>query len=235
MISIRKQRLMKCLGYTFVDINLLDLALTHRSCGARNNERLEFLGDSILNFTMAEALFKKFPLAREGDLSRLRAQLVKGETLAEVAREFELGEQLNLGEGEMKSGGCRRDSILADTVEAIIGAIYTEAGMDVCQHHLLHWYDSRLENISLNETPKDSKTLLQEYLQSRKAPVPEYKIVSTSGESHAQNFTVECRVKVLSKPTVATATNRKLAEKEAAAEALAILLAKSDKKSDKKV
>lgn len=229
MISIKRQRLIKRLGYTFSDNSLLDLALTHRSCGAHNNERLEFLGDSILNFTMGEALFHKFPSAREGDLSRLRAQLVKGETLAEVAREFELGEQLNLGEGEMKSGGFRRDSILADAVEAIIGAIYTEAGMDICQQHLLNWYAQRLESITLTETKKDTKTQLQEFLQSRRAPVPEYKIVSTSGESHAQQFTVECRVSLLSKPTLATASNRKLAEKEAAAEALDLLLAKSKK------
>lgn len=223
MISIKRQRLIKRLGYTFTDNSLLDLALTHRSCGAHNNERLEFLGDSILNFTMGEALFHKFPKAREGDLSRLRAQLVKGETLAEVAREFNLGEQLNLGEGEMKSGGFRRDSILADAVEAIIGAIYTEAGMDVCQEHLLSWYAQRLEKITLTETQKDTKTQLQEFLQSRRAPVPEYKIVSTSGESHAQQFTVECRVSLLPTPTLATASNRKLAEKEAAAEALELL------------
>lgn len=229
MISLKRQRLSKRLGYTFEDNSLLDLALTHRSCGARNNERLEFLGDSILNFTMGEALYNKFPEAREGDLSRLRAQLVKGETLAEVAREFELGEQLNLGEGEMKSGGFRRDSILADAVEAIIGAIYTEAGMDICQQHLLNWYAKRLDSITLTETKKDTKTQLQEFLQSRRAPVPEYKIVSTSGESHAQQFTVECRVSLLSKPTSATASNRKLAEKQAAAEALELLQAKSKK------
>tara|TARA_B100000809_G_scaffold66641_1_gene63447 strand:- start:3596 stop:4297 length:702 start_codon:yes stop_codon:yes gene_type:complete len=229
MMSLKRQRLIKRLGYTFTDESLLDLALTHRSCGARNNERLEFLGDSILNFTMGEALFNKFPAAREGDLSRLRAQLVKGETLAEVAREFELGEQLNLGEGEIKSGGFRRDSILADTVEAIIGAIYLEAGMDVCQRHLLDWYAKRVRNISLDETRKDSKTQLQEYLQSCRAPVPEYKIIATSGESHAQQFTVECRVKLLPKPTVATASNRKLAEKESAAEALNLLQAQAVK------
>jgi len=225
MISIRRQRLVQRLGYKFADESLLELALTHRSCGVKNNERLEFLGDSILNFIMAEALYKKFPEAREGELSRLRAQLVKGDTLAEVAREFELGEQLNLGEGEMKSGGFRRASILADTVEALIGAIYTEAGMAVCQQHLLDWYAGRLKSISLDETQKDSKTLLQEYLQSRRSQVPDYKIIATSGESHEQQFTIECRVKLLAKPTTATASNRKQAEKVAAAEALSLLLA----------
>jgi len=224
-MTIRRQRLIQRLGYKFADKSLLELALTHRSCGVKNNERLEFLGDSILNFIMADALFKKFPEAKEGELSRLRAQLVKGDTLAEVAREFELGEQLNLGEGEMKSGGFRRASILADTVEAIIGAIYTEAGMAVCQQHLLDWYAQRLKNLSLNETQKDSKTLLQEYLQSRRSQIPDYKIIATSGESHEQQFTVECRVKLLAKSTTATASNRKQAEKVAAAEALSLLLA----------
>ncbi|TQV84052.1 ribonuclease III [Exilibacterium tricleocarpae] len=220
MTNLALQRLIKRIGHTFVDTDLLVLALTHRSCGSSNNERLEFLGDSILNFTIAETLFRRFPTAREGQLSRLRSQLVKGETLAEIARELVLGDSLILGEGELKSGGHRRDSILADTVEAIIGAIYLDAGMDACQKHLLAWYQSRLQELSLDTNPKDPKTQLQEYLQAQKAPLPKYSVVAVSGEAHAQAFTVECRVTLLQQPTVARAGSRRAAEKQAALSAL---------------
>lgn len=136
--------LAKKLGYQFKDESMIELALTHRSHGKRNNERLEFLGDSILNFVIAEALYRRFPEAKEGQLSRLRAQLVKGETLAELAREMKLGDYLRLGSGELKSGGYRRDSILADSVEAIIGAIYLDSDMECCRPYILSWYQSRL-------------------------------------------------------------------------------------------
>jgi ribonuclease-3 len=217
--KITLQRLLSRLGYEFADQSLLILALTHRSCGAKNNERLEFLGDSILNFVIGEALFEKFPQAKEGQLSRLRSQLVKGETLAEVAREFDLGGSLILGEGEMKSGGHRRDSILADAVEAIIGAIHLDSGFDAARERVLNWFGQRLQDIQL-ELKKDPKTELQELLQGRKKALPQYQVIETHGEAHSQEFTVECRIELLAEPVSARASNRRTAEKMAAAAAL---------------
>ncbi|MEN0038666.1 MAG: ribonuclease III [Cellvibrio sp.] len=223
MLTLKYQRLEQRLGYHFEDQRQLQLALTHRSHGAINNERLEFLGDSILNFIVGEALFKRFPEAREGQLSRLRSQMVKGDTLAELAREFELGECLVLGEGEMKSGGNRRDSILADSVEAIIGAIYLASGLDVCRERVLVWFAPRLNELGLDTSAKDSKSRLQEYLQAQRQPLPEYVVAEVGGEGHAQVFTIECRVVLAKKPTVATASSRREAEKQAAALMLAHL------------
>lgn len=222
--SITRQRLLHRIGYEFKDESLFDLALTHRSCGARNNERLEFLGDSILNFVVGESLFERFPEAKEGQLSRLRAQMVKGETLAEIAREFDLGPCLNLGEGEMKSGGFRRDSILADAVEAIIGAIHLDKGMACARERVLVWYKSRLDALQLETTRKDPKTELQEFLQAKKSALPEYRVIEVGGEAHAQKFTVECHSVLLKTPTVATASSRRGAEKMAAEAALKQLL-----------
>jgi ribonuclease-3 len=218
--GIKKQRLEERLGYQFQDQEQFQLALTHRSFGARNNERLEFLGDSILNFIVGEALYRRFPDAREGQLSRLRSQMVKGDTLAELAREFQLGDCLVLGEGEMKSGGHRRDSILADTVEALIGTIYLESGFEICRERVVSWYQSRLDGLSLDSHSKDAKTRLQEYMQSRRQPLPEYQVVEVEGEAHAHMFTIECHVSLLKKPTRARASNRREAEKQAAADAL---------------
>lgn len=223
MLSIKYQRLQQRLGYEFKQHKLLELALTHRSFGAHNNERLEFLGDSILNLIIGEALFHRFPEAREGQLSRLRAQLVKGETLAEIAREYELGECLILGEGEMKSGGHKRDSILADCVEALIGAIFTETHLDTCRTHVLTWYQSRLDALTLGATDKDPKSRLQEYLQAQHKPLPEYEVVETLGEAHSHVFTIECRVAVLKQTVRAQASNRREAEKLAAIEVLRLL------------
>lgn len=220
MLTLKSQRLEQRLGYHFEDQRQLQLALTHRSHGATNNERLEFLGDSILNFVVGEELFKRFPEVREGQLSRLRSQMVKGETLAELAREFELGDCLVLGEGEMKSGGHNRDSILADSVEAIIGAIYLASGLDVCRERVLSWFASRLNQLGLNTSAKDSKSRLQEYMQAQRQPLPEYLVVDVSGEGHAQMFTIECRVALSKKSTRATASNRREAEKQAAAQML---------------
>lgn len=222
--SINRQRLLQRLGYEFSDETLFDLALTHRSCGAINNERLEFLGDSILNFVVGEWLFFRFPEAKEGQLSRLRAQMVKGETLAEIAREFDIGPCLNLGEGELKSGGFRRDSILADVVEALIGAIHLDAGMKVAKERILTWYKTRLEALQLESNRKDPKTELQEYLQSKKEALPEYAVVDVGGEAHAQTFTVRCTCARLGTPTQATASSRRGAEKLAAEAALKIIL-----------
>lgn len=223
MSSIQKERLLQRLGCQFNDESLFTLALTHRSCGASNNERLEFLGDSILGFVIGEALFHKFPEAREGQLSRLRSQLVKGETLAEIAREFDLGPSLNLGEGELKSGGHRRASILADAVEAIIGAYYIDQGMDPTRQLVLRWYAARLEGLELEDNPKDPKTQLQEFLQAHKAPLPDYEVIDIQGDAHAQEFTVACRITLLAEPTTACASSRRAAEKLAAAAALKLL------------
>ncbi len=225
MNDITKKRLLSRLGCNFNDAALFELALTHRSCGALNNERLEFLGDSILGFVIGETLYQKFPDAKEGQLSRLRSQLVKGETLAEIAREFELGDCLNLGEGEMKSGGFRRASILADAVEAIIGAIYLDRGMEAARERILHWYQTRLQSLVLADNPKDPKTELQEFLQARKAPLPEYDVVDIAGDAHAQQFTVACSTTLLKQPTQAKASSRRAAEKLAAAAALKALQA----------
>ncbi|MDI5892281.1 ribonuclease III [Halomonas rhizosphaerae] len=211
------------IGHTFADPGLLELAMTHRSYGGQNNERLEFLGDSIVNFIIAEALFQRFPQAREGQLSRLRARLVKGQTLAELAREMAFGECLRLGSGEMKSGGHRRESILADAVEAVLGAIYLDAGMEVARARVLSWYAERLEAISLDDTQKDPKTRLQEFLQSRQVPLPRYEVTSVEGEAHAQTFTVECHVEMLEKHTLGVGSSRRHAEQQAAAQALSRL------------
>lgn len=197
--------------------------MTHRSYGGMNNERLEFLGDSIVNFVIAEALFQQFPEAREGQLSRLRARLVKGQTLAELAREMQAGECLRLGSGEMKSGGHRRDSILADTVEAVIGAIYLDAGMEAVRERVLDWFAGRLEAISLKDTQKDPKTRLQEFLQSRQEALPHYEVVSVEGEAHEQTFTVVCQVALLDELPQGVGSSRRHAEQQAAELALASL------------
>ncbi|WP_108446896.1 ribonuclease III [Halomonas denitrificans] len=211
------------IGHAFADSGLLELAMTHRSYGGQNNERLEFLGDSIVNFVIAEALFRRFPQAREGQLSRLRARLVKGKTLAELAREMAFGECLRLGSGEMKSGGHRRDSILADAVEAVLGAIYLDAGMETARTRVLSWYAERLEAISLEDTQKDPKTRLQEFLQSRQVALPRYEVTSVEGEAHAQTFTVECHVEVLDEHTRGVGSSRRHAEQQAAEQALSQL------------
>jgi ribonuclease III len=208
--------LYRAIAYQFNDSELLSTALTHRSFGAKNNERFEFLGDSILNFAIAETLFLKFPNAPEGDLSRLRAALVKGETLAELAGEMNLGAYLRLGEGELKSGGSQRPSILADAVEAIIGAIYLDASIDIAKNTVLTWYAERLQNITLVNSEKDPKTSLQEWLQARKRPLPQYDVIAVEGESHNQQFTVKCEINSKIPPTLGTANSRKMAEKEAA-------------------
>ncbi|MYL24506.1 ribonuclease III [Vreelandella massiliensis] len=220
------------IGHEFNDISLLELAMTHRSYGGRNNERLEFLGDSIVNFVIAEALFERFPQAREGQLSRLRARLVKGQTLAELAREMAFGECLRLGSGEMKSGGHRRESILADAVEAVIGAIYLDAGMDAVRERVMTWYAQRLANISLQDTQKDPKTRLQEFLQSRQAALPRYEVVTVKGEAHAQTFTVECHIELLDEHTTGKGPSRRHAEQQAAAEALNHLEPSSDESGE---
>lgn len=216
-------RLSRALGYEFKDTQLLELALTHRSLGKRNNERLEFLGDSILNFIIAEALYAQFPDAKEGQLSRLRAVMVKGVTLAEIAREMKLGDYLKLGSGELKSGGFNRSSILADAVEALIGAIYLDSGLEVCRERVLCWYESRLQQLSLTKTQKDAKTRLQEFLQSRREELPQYELVKSEGDDHDQTFYVECSIPSLVEVVKGQGSNRRAAEQKAAAAALKAL------------
>lgn len=210
------------LGYQFNDSELAVLALTHRSCGGRNNERLEFFGDSIVNFVIAEELYQRFPQANEGLLSRLRARMVRGVTLAEIAREFELGNFLCLGSGELKSGGYRRESILTDAVEALIGAIYLDGGMDICRTRILSWFASRLEKLSEGgQQNKDPKTRLQEFLQSRQQALPYYELVRIDGRAHDQTFTVHCMRGV--EVTVGVGDNRRAAEQQSARQALIVL------------
>ncbi|WP_193074024.1 ribonuclease III [Pseudomonas sp. FME51] len=222
-MSNKLDRLERRIGYSFKDQDLLVLALTHRSLGGRNNERLEFLGDSILNFVAAEALFERFPQAREGQLSRLRARLVKGVTLAELAKGFELGDYLRLGSGELKSGGFRRESILADTTEAIIGAIYLDSGMEAARERILLWLTGHIELLTLVDNNKDPKTRLQEYLQGQHCDLPEYEVIDVSGEAHCRVFRVECRVVPMTGHTFGVGNSRRLAEQEAAQKALIAL------------
>jgi ribonuclease-3 len=216
-------RLERQLGYTFKDSELMLLALTHRSFAGRNNERLEFLGDAILNFVAGEALFERFPQAREGQLSRLRARLVKGETLALLARGFDLGEYLRLGSGELKSGGFRRESILADALEALIGAIYLDAGMQAARERVLAWLTTELDSLTLVDTNKDPKTRLQEFLQSRACELPRYEVVDIQGEPHCRSFFVECQISLLNEKTRGQGASRRIAEQVAAAAALIAL------------
>ncbi len=209
--------LTKKIGYQFKDENLLIAALSHRSATGRSNERLEFLGDSVLNFIIASKLFDNCPKAQEGELSRLRANLVKGETLAALAQEFELGHYLRLGLGELKSGGAWRQSILADALEAIIGAIYLDGGFAVCQSLVLNWYESRLLEITQQKVQaKDAKTMLQEYLQARRLPLPTYTVVGLQGAMHEQIFTVSCQVTNVPLIASGTGTSRRRAEQQAA-------------------
>ncbi len=216
-------KLSQRIGYVFKDETLIQLALTHRSKGNTNNERIEFLGDSIVNFTIAEALYLKFPKADEGKLSRLRADMVRGTTLAEIARDFELGEFLLLGSGELKSGGYNRESILADVVEAIIGAIYLDSGMDAVQERILSWYKTRLDNLSEDKVVKDAKTRLQEHLQKNQNRLPKYDVIEISGQAHDQKFKVSCRVEKLPEVTVGIGSSRRFAEQSAAEKALKAL------------
>jgi ribonuclease III len=205
------EKLIPVIKYDFKDINLLELAMTHKSKGKRNNERLEFIGDSVLNMTVAIDLFTRFEKASEGQMSRLRAQLVNRETLADIAREFKLGDFLRLGSGELKSGGYRRDSILSDSVEAIIGAIVLDSDIHTAQGKVLDWYQSRLNKVNLDKPMKDAKTLLQEYLQGKAQALPVYDVVKITGDPHDQEFTVETTV--TGADTVsAKAPSRKIAE-----------------------
>lgn len=213
------------LGIRFRDISLLQRALTHRSADGQNNERLEFLGDSVLGFVIAERLYEAFPGADEGVLSRLRATLVNQSALASIARTHELGDYLILGSGELKSGGRRRDSILSDALEAIMGAILKDQGIDACRTWINRIFDEAVARLSLEDWKKDPKTCLQEILQSRGADLPSYSLLATDGQPHSQHFRVDCRIALLPGATEGEGSSRKRAEQDAAGRMLRRLAA----------
>ncbi len=215
-------RLSQALTYRFKQEDYLTTALTHRSAGTSNNERLEFLGDALLSCIMAEELFKRFPEAREGELTRFRANLVKRDTLVKIAQRLDLGQYLRLGGGELKTGGEQRASILADAVEAIIGAVFLDSSMVACQTVVLHLWQDVLNDLSPRKI-KDPKTRLQEYLQAKQQPLPTYRVLSIGGTPHAQEFEVECLVPGLAQSTNGNAESRRRAEQSAAAKALRVL------------
>ena len=206
----------KGLGYQFNNPALLAQALTHRSFSGINNERLEFLGDSVLNFIVAHQLFLRFPKLAEGDLSRLRAQLVKESSLAEIAFALSLGDELKLGEGELKSAGWRRPSILADALEAIIGAVYSDGGFVHTETLVLKLYAEKLDNIDPKIIDKDAKSQLQEYLQGKKIDLPDYNVLAIEGEAHAQTFRMQCVINKLNITSVGEGSSRRIAEQQAA-------------------
>lgn len=216
--------LMRKMDYEFDDLNLLELALTHRSKGSMNYERLEFLGDSILGFVIAEWLYKAYPKLAEGKLSRMRSSLVRREALADVARELTLGDYLILGEGELKSGGFNRSSILSDTVESLIGAIYLDSSFSSAESFIKSKFQKMMNSLSVESNYKDAKSQLQEHLQKIGTNLPEYEIIETNGQQHEQEFTVECRLPNRKESAVATAKSRRLAEQKSASAVLEQLL-----------
>ena len=213
------------LGYQFKNTALLAQALTHRSFAANNNERLEFLGDGALNFIIANQLYKRFTKLPEGDLSRLRAQLVKESTLCEIAISLNIGESLKLGEGEMKSAGWKRPSILADAIEAIVGAVYIDGGHLAAETLVLQLFNERISQIDPKIIDKDAKSQLQEYLQAKKIALPDYNVVLIEGEAHAQTFKIACVIEKLNINVAGEGTSRRNAEQQAAQLALEKILA----------
>ncbi len=209
------------LGHAFRQPELLARALTHRSHGATHNERLEFVGDAVLNCVVAAALFERFPTIPEGELTRVRASLVNRDTLARLARGLGLGCEISLGEGEVRSGGGERPSILADALEAIFGAVFVDAGFAAARAAIERVYAGEFIGLDPAALGKDPKTRLQEWLQARRLAVPEYAVTEISGEAHAQTFTIECRVPALAIVATGTGTNRRAAEQDAAAQAFA--------------
>ncbi len=216
--------LRKKLGLEFARTELFVMALTHRSMGAKNNERLEYLGDSILGFVIAESLYEKFPNASEGELSRLRASLVNQTSLASLARELNLGDYLILGSGELKSGGFRRDSILSDAMEAIMGALLKDQGVEVCKNWILKLFAEKLSQLDLKKSQKDPKTQLQELMQARKIELPDYQLTSMTGAAHAQTFKVKCVIDLETEQiSTGSGESRKKAEQDAAAKMLEMI------------
>lgn len=209
------------IGHAFGDPELLRRALTHRSFGSRNNERLEFLGDALVNLIVAEALFERFPRADEGELTRARAALVREGSLADIARTLALGDRLELGPGELKSGGFRRDSILADALEAVVAAIYLDAGFEACRRTVLGWFEAQLVSLPSGGTAKDAKTRLQEWLQARQLPLPEYRLVAAEGDDHEKTFHVACALESPATEQTGLGSSRRQAEQAAALAVLA--------------
>lgn len=204
------------LGHAFRRPELLNQALTHRSSGTPHNERLEFIGDAVLDCAIAAVLYRRFPEIPEGDLSRVRASLVNGETLAGLARTLDVGAAVRLGEGEQRSGGAARPSILADALEAVFGAVFLDAGFDAAAAVIERIYAPLLAGLDPAALSKDPKTRLQEWLQARRIAVPEYAVTDVAGDAHAQTFTVECRIPALSVVAVGGGTSRRAAEQAAA-------------------
>lgn len=219
-MSANPRRLARTLGYEPSRLELLEQALTHRSAGSVNNERLEFLGDALIGFVIAEALWTRFPGADEGSLSRMRASLVKRESLCRLARGLQLGDYLRLGAGELRTGGHARDSILADALEAVLGAVYLDVGFDAAREVVLKLFAPRLTQTDSERVGKDPKTRLQELLQSRKRPLPEYLVVSVDGDQHDQTFTVSCVLQDDSLSSHGVGTSRRRAEQAAAEQML---------------
>ena len=211
-----RERLQQQIGYRFSRPELLLRALTHRSLSALHNERLEFLGDGILNCVVAAELFERFDELSEGDLSRLRAQLVREETLHQLAQTLGIGDYLQLGEGELRSGGFARPSILADAFEALIGAVFVDGGFSAARETIRRLYEPLLASMDPTAPGKDPKTLLQELLQARKIALPQYSVLATHGAAHSQNFEVECLIPQLSVRTKGSGSSRRNAEQEAA-------------------
>lgn len=208
------------LGHVFSDVSLLRTALTHRSFGTPNNERLEFLGDGILDCVIAASLYNRFPDLPEGDLSRLRANLVRQESLHQLAQELRIGDFLRLGEGELRSGGAQRPSILADALEAVFGAIYLDAGFSAAQSVIEKLYTPLLDQLKPGQFQKDAKTRLQEWLQARKKSLPRYQLLETTGAAHDQRFEVACNIDSPVLRTVGYGPSRRIAEQVAAEQAL---------------
>ena len=217
------------LDYTFRQPDLLRQALTHRSFGTPHNERMEFVGDAVLNCVVGATLYERFPALPEGDLSRVRAGLVNGDTLARVARQLGIGPEILLGDGELKNGGAERSSILADALEALFGAVYLDGGFDAARNVIVTCYADVLRDVDPGALGKDPKTSLQEWLQARRWPVPEYVVTATSGEPHEQRFTVECRIPRLTIVASGEGSSRRAAEQAAAEVASALVLAADGK------
>lgn len=222
-MAVSLTRLQDAINYQFKDLALLEQALTHRSHNSKHNERLEFLGDSVLNFVVAALLYNQFDRIDEGDLSRLRANLVKQATLAEIAQKLNLSSYLRLGEGELKSGGFNRPSILSDALEAVIGAVYLDSGFDAAFNVVSHQYQPILLTIDPKTLGKDPKTLLQEMLQGRRLDLPVYLVVATHGAAHNQLFDIECRIDKLDIVVHASGSSRRSAEQAAALQAISLV------------
>jgi len=216
------EKLCKKIDYQFVNIDFLELALTHRSASSQHNERIEFLGDGVLNFVVAEALYHKFPKATEGELSRYRATLVKKDTLAEIAKSLDLGDYIRLGSGELKSGGYRRASILADGLEAIIAAVLLDTGYESVKKLILNLFQDKIDIVD-EQNLKDPKSRLQEYLQSRRQDLPNYTVLSVNGDPHNQTFTIKCEIPELQIVVEGSGSSRRKAEQIAAEAAIDLI------------